>query len=271
MNYLFKPKDIVSIDPTRTNHFFTDFIEHVFCAPNLSPEHGPVTMAIYLIPTMESSAVETHEVFTNDDRLNFFDKVSQGYLNSCYGAIYDLSTGGNRAIFTFQEGKFKQLLITVDAHNSLLYVKDNIDIIPQLKIKLDQVWNIHISMCTYCYSHHLANVHPFQLESYRTLKGFIDGSVDAKEATQWFKRFKIYHGTCRSLLMRIGGAQDLINMNPNLLDLFEENVTQILEEYHLGKRLFPNQDKDHFYINLEHYMTHYNDIIERGLTRIKEL
>lgn len=271
MNYLFKSEEIYATDPTRSDDFFVDLIDHIFNSRNLSPENGPVGMSIYLISEMESDRTEMYEIKTDKDRLSFLSRISQQYLNSCYWALFDLNAGDNRVIFTFREKQFTQLLITVNAPDSLAFVDDSIDIIPQLNIKLDQSWNIHVFMRTYCHNHHLTNVHPFQLESYRILKDFINGAVSAQEATRWFKRFKIYLATYRSLLERVDSSQDLINMNPNLLDLFEENVTHIIEDYNLGKRLFPNRDQRHFYANLKHYMTQYNDIIEQGLIRIKEL
>lgn len=271
MNYLFKSNEIYATDPTRSDDFFVDLIDHIFNSRNSSPENGFVYMTVYLISEMESGNVEKYEIITDEKRLNFLDRISQQYLNSCYWVLFDLNTGGNRVIFTFQEKQLIQLLITVNAHNSLLFVDDGIDIIPQLNIKLDQSWNMYVSMRTYCHNYHLTNVHPFQLESYRLLKGFINEAVSPQEATRWFKRFWIYLATCRSLLQRVDNSQDLINMNPNLLDLFEENVTHIIEDHNLGERLFPNQDQHHFYVNLKHYMTQYNDIIERGLIRIKEL
>lgn len=269
MNYLFNGNDINLINVGVAGSFFHDFVNHVFTAPNFTKE-DKLSISLYLVKDDDDVEVEEWHIKGDLERKAFFNKVSLFVITGCVGVIIDIFNGANRMVYTFQNGILKKLLLSVGVADSLFFTSKDIHVIPELKISLLRSWHLHVATRDFPYTHQLNNVHPFQIESFIILRGLIQNKFDMDTASLWYRRHLLYCQQMRSLLSKIDAAHDFINMNPHLLDQYENNVEEVITLNQLKTHLLPDAQKDVFFSNLKHYMAEYDHIIDRGLKNIEE-
>lgn len=270
MHYLFNGDDISLVNVGKEYDFYRDMISHVFACPNFSDAHNLI-IAVYLIEDVTSTEPQEWVLRSDYERTTFFQSVDYERIVNSYAVILDIDNGQNRIALTFECGLLKRMLLSVGAADSLRFTSGAITLFPEFKINLHSSMHLHITTRHFPYTLQLNNVHGFQLESYTMLKGLIDGSISINVGRKWYRRHLIYCREMDSLLSNIETAGDFINMNPHLIDQYQENVTLIIEMNHLKERLFPKEEMDAFLINLDHYIKEYDRIIINGLNRIKEL
>lgn len=270
MHYLFNGDDVLLLNQGAKSHPYKDVINHVFTSPNFT-DKDELAVSVYLIEDDNSEDVKEWTLYGDFERRAFYEKVPYDDIIRSFGVIIDISNGFNRIVFTWQAGILKKLLVSVCAAHSLAFASEDIALIPQLKINLYRSFHIHITTRLIPYTYQLTNVHPFQVETFHMLRDLIKETASVEKARRWYRRHLIYCRTMDSLLTKVETAGDFINMNPYLIDQYQEDVDLILDSNHLKERLFADNEMDAFLINLEHFTKEYDRIIDRGLNRIKEL